>query len=401
VLAPRDAAPARGWLSRRRLGTLVLLGVTTVAFYLCYRIVQPFLPSLAWALALAVVASPFHRWLARRLHRRHLAAALSVAAVALLVVGPIVLISQQLISEAARAGEVVGAAFERMRGVVETDPRLAFLPRWFGGRFDVADIAAKLSGAIGTRSGAIVSGSVWAVMQLLITMFLLFYFFRDSSSAARFVRSVLPLSDAEADKIFQFVTTTIRATVFGSLGVAALQGLMGGLMFLLLGLPAALFWGAVMAVLATVPVLGTFVIWAPAAAMLAMGGEWVKAAILAAWGGVAIALIDNLLYPVLVGNQLRLHPVLVFFSVVGGLAFYGAAGVILGPLTLAITVALFDIWRWRTDGNRTADEAADTPPPSLSLERAPAPARPAAGDTDHRAEAPPVKAGATGSSPRR
>jgi predicted PurR-regulated permease PerM len=362
-------------LSRRRLGALALLAATAVAFVLCYRIVQPFLPALAWALALAVLASPFHRWLARRVRRPSLAAALSVAAVVVLVVAPIALITQRLVHEAARASEMLGTAVERLRDFAERDPRLAFAERWFGWRIDPGDVVAQLTGAIGARSGTIVSGSVWALMLALITVFLLFYFLRDSRTAAQFLRSLLPLTDAEADRIFQFVTATIRATVFGSLGVAALQGFMGGLMFLLLGLPAALFWGAVMAVLATIPVLGTFVIWAPAAAMLAIGGHWVKAAILAAWGGVAIALIDNLLYPVLVGSQLRMHPVLIFFSVVGGLGFYGPAGVILGPLTLAITVALIDIWRWRTAGDRAADESTDTPAaPVPTLDSAVAPA---------------------------
>lgn len=358
MLAPRRADPATGWLSRERLGALALLAATAIALFLCYRIIQPFLPALTWALALAVVASPLHRRLTRCTERPGMASALTVALVTVLIVGPIVLISQQLISEAGRAAEVVASTSDRVRAFLEQDPRLQFIQRWLGMQIDPKEIVARVSGAVGARSGAIVSGSVWVGMQLLITLFLLFYFFRDRSSGARFIRSMLPLSDAEATSVFQFVTTTIRATVFGSLGVAAIQGVMGGLMFWLLGVPAALFWGAVMALLATVPVLGTFVIWAPAAAMLAAEGHWVKALVLVLWGATAIALIDNLLYPVLVGSQLQLHPVLVFFSVVGGLAFYGAAGVILGPLTLAMTIALLDIWRWRTAGNRTADASS-------------------------------------------
>jgi predicted PurR-regulated permease PerM len=145
--------------------------------------------------------------------------------------------------------------------------------------------------------------------------------------------------------------------VHGSLGVAAIQGLMGGVMFWILGLPSALFWGVVMGLFAIVPVLGTFVVWAPAAAFLALHGEWWRAAILLGWGAVAIGLIDNLLYPTLVGSQLRLHPVLVFFSVLGGIGLYGAAGVILGPLTLVVTIALVDIWRRRTAPDVVRDVA--------------------------------------------
>ena len=118
-------------------------------------------------------------------------------------------------------------------------------------------------------------------------------------------------------------------------------------MFWLLGLPSPLFWGAIMALLAVVPVLGTFVIWAPAAAYLALRGDWTKALMLASWGAIAIGLIDNFLYPFLVGNRLRFHTLLVFFAIVGGLSLFGASGVILGPLLLATADALLEIWKRR------------------------------------------------------
>ena len=146
-----------------------------------------------------------------------------------------------------------------------------------------------------------------------------------------------------------------RWPVFGALAVAAVQGFMGGLMFWILGLPAPLLWGTVMAVLATMPMLGTFVVWGPAAVFLALQGHWGKAVVLTAWGGIAIALIDNLLYPMLVGTRLRLHPVLVFFSVVGGLFAFGAAGLIVGPMTLALAGALLEIWTRRTSFGQAAD----------------------------------------------
>lgn len=123
-------------------------------------------------------------------------------------------------------------------------------------------------------------------------------------------------------------------------------------MFWWLGLPAPLLWGAVMALLAVVPVLGAFVVWVPAALFLALNGQMGKALILAGWGIVVIATIDNLLYPVLVGKRLRLHTLLVFIAVVGGLAMFGAVGVVLGPLILALTDAIIEVWRRRTaDGH--------------------------------------------------
>jgi predicted PurR-regulated permease PerM len=350
-----DASPARGWLSRERTLALVLLAATAVTFYLCYLIVQPFLPALAWALALAVVASPFHAALARRIPRPGLSAALAVATVTLLIIGPVALVSQRLVGEASRAAEMVQRGAQGWWSALEHTPVIAPVLRWADAGLDVSALTERAGAAVTSASGAILSGSIWVVMQLFITVFLLFYFFRDRWAAKRLIRGLLPLSEAEAEVVFRRVADTIRATIFGSLAVAAVQGFLGGLMFWLLGLPAALFWGVVMGLLATVPVLGTFLVWAPAALFLALGGSWGKALILTAWGAVAISLIDNLLYPVLVGNTLRMHPVPVFLSLAGGLALYGAAGLILGPLTLAVAISLIDIWRWRTAHGRTAE----------------------------------------------
>ena len=194
------------------------------------------------------------------------------------------------------------------------------------------------------------------VVELLITLFTLFFFFRDRRAVLRAVRSLVPLSEAETDKVFLRVADTVYATIYGTIVVAVVQGALGGLIFWWLGLPAPLLWGAVMGLLAIVPVLGPFVVWVPAAIFLALEGSWGKALILTAWGVLVIATIDNLLYPALVGKKLRLHTLPVFFAILGGLALFGASGLILGPVTLAVTVALLEVWRRRTAGGRAAEE---------------------------------------------
>jgi predicted PurR-regulated permease PerM len=139
-----------------------------------------------------------------------------------------------------------------------------------------------------------------------------------------------------------------HATFYGTIVCAAVQGTLGGLMFWWLGLPAPLLWGVIMGLLAIVPVFGAFVVWIPAAAVLALDGQWGKALILSVWGSVVVGGIDNVLYPILVGNRLRLHTVPAFVSVVGGLVVFGASGVILGPLAVTTTLSLLEIWRVRT-----------------------------------------------------
>ena len=159
------------------------------------------------------------------------------------------------------------------------------------------------------------------------------------------LRALSPLTEAQMDILFARVGDTIYATVYGTLAVSAVQGLLGGLMFWWLGLSAPLLWGVVMALLAVVPVLGAFVVWVPAAVFLALEGNWGEALILTAWGMFVVGTIDNLLRPILVGNRLKLHTVLAFMSIVGGLMLFGPAGLILGPVSLMVTIVLLECWR--------------------------------------------------------
>lgn len=182
---------------------------------------------------------------------------------------------------------------------------------------------------------------------VLLTFYLLFYFLRDQRAVLLSLRSLSPLSEAEMDRLFSRVSDTVHATIYGTLAVAAVQGTLGGLMFWWLGLPAPLLWGLVMGVLAVVPVLGAFIVWIPAALFLALDGSWGKALMLAVWGGVVVGGIDNVMYPILVGHRLRLHTIPAFIAIVGGLVVFGPSGLILGPVTLTVTVLLLEIWRSR------------------------------------------------------
>jgi len=348
-----------GWFSRGRLSVIALLVATVISIYLCYLLTIPFLPSLAWALALAVIALPAHRWIEAHIKRPSVAAGLSVMLAALLIVVPALLIGVKLTQEATTGIESIQQRTEdgRWRKVLEQNPRIAQAVTWIEERTNIEEEAGKAVSSIFSGAGAILQGSLWIGMQLLITLFVLYFLLRDRREALRSLRELLPLSDRESDAMLRRISDTIRATVFGTVVVAIAQGALGGLMFWLLGLPGALLWGVVMAILALVPVLGAFVVWVPAALFLAIEGSWGKALLLTGWGTIVVGLIDNLLYPILVGNKLRMHTAAVFFAIVGGLAVFGAAGVILGPVILAVTLGLVDVWKSRTRAGHVAEEA--------------------------------------------
>jgi predicted PurR-regulated permease PerM len=356
--APNPATADGGWLSRERALALVLIAATALAFYLCYRLALPFLPAVTWALALAVVAHPLHGMIAGRVKSPSAAAGLSVAVVALLIVTPAAFLLRQLVSQASRGAEALKAQVEsgQLQAAVESNPRLSGFLGWFGPQPDLRAAAEWAADSTGSYLSSFVGGSLWTVAQLFITFFTLFYLLRDRRAIMKAVKSLLPLSQSETDKLFARVGDTVYATVYGTLAVSFVQGVLGGLMFWWLGLPAPLLWGVVMFLLSLVPVLGAPVVWIPAALFLGLTGGWWKALILAGWGTVVIGSIDNLLYPVLVGDRIRMHTLLVFFSVVGGLMLFGAAGLVLGPVAVVVTAALVEVWRRRTSGGLAAEE---------------------------------------------
>jgi predicted PurR-regulated permease PerM len=333
--------------------TPVLMAMTALGIYLCYRLAVPFLSSLVWALALAVVSAPVQRWLEAKLKHRNVAALASVLLVGLMVVVPAIFVGQRLVLQAAKGAEMVTAQVQsgEWRQAIDSRPRLALLADRIEREVDLPGSLQTLAAWLTGSAKSIVAGSVVQVIGFLLTFYLLFFFLRDRHTVLRTLRSLAPLSNVEMDRLMDRVGDTICATIYGTLAVSAIQGLLGGLMFWWLGLSAPLLWGVVMAVLAVVPVLGAFVVWVPAAAFLALDGHWGAALILALWGLIVVSGIDNLLRPLLVGNRLNLHVTLAFMSVVGGLIVFGASGLILGPVVLTITAGLLDIWR-----NRAAAE---------------------------------------------
>jgi predicted PurR-regulated permease PerM len=355
------AAAGGGWMTRERGLTLVLAAATGLAFYVCYRLALPFLPAVTWALALAVVAHPLHERIAGRIKSPDAAAGTAIALVAALVVTPGLFLLQLLVSQASRGAEALRAQVEsgRLRAAVEGNPLLSRVAGWFGPDLDVRAAADWVAGSAGAYLSSFVGGSLWTLAQLLITFLTLFYLLRDRRKLLTAVRSLLPLSQSETDKLFGRVADTIYATVYSTFAVSLVQGVLGGLIFWWLGLPAPLLWGAAMFLLSLIPVLGAPVVWVPATIFLAVTGSGGKALVLAGWGLVVIGSIDNLLYPVLVGDRVRMHTLLVFFSVIGGLMLFGTAGLVLGPVAVVVTNLLIEVWRKRLEPQLTAPRRLD------------------------------------------
>jgi predicted PurR-regulated permease PerM len=231
------------------------------------------------------------------------------------------------------------------RVVFDRHPLLAPIGQWLDKQLDLRAVVAPAVAWLTSAGASLLQGSVLQAIGAVLVFYLLFYMLRDRAAALQALRSLSPLSEGDMSRLFSDVTDTVHATVYGTLIVAAVQGALGGLMFWWLGLPEPLLWGVVMGALAVVPVLGAFIVWVPVAIFLALEGSIGQALLLAAWGAMVVGGIDNVLYPMLVGQRLKMHTLVAFVSIVGGLIVFGPSGLIVGAVVFTVTRLLLQIWK--------------------------------------------------------
>lgn len=330
---------------------LALLVAAAIAFYLCWLMLQPFVEVLLWASVLVVVFYPVHKRLTARTKSPGLSAALSSLLVIATILVPLTLVTWAVVNEIANVAQSVQ---DNVSSLLDPNsPTTGRALKWLGKYVNVDQLRSQqyvverlkgLSGQIAGQTLGVVGGLVGAVVEIFFVIFTMYYLFRDGEWITDWLRDVLPLEKAQSHEIFKRMRDVISASVYGVVVIATVQGALGGLMFWILGLPSALVWGVVMIFMSMIPVLGSFVVWVPAAIFLAATGYWGKAAILTAWGALVIGSIDNILRPKLVGGKTKLHELLIFFSVLGGLQVFGVLGLVVGPVIVAVTLALMDVF---------------------------------------------------------
>jgi predicted PurR-regulated permease PerM len=353
---PSPRPGARDWFPRRQLPFWGLAGLTVVALGLCWELVRPFLSALLWAVAFAVLANPFFRWLCRKVRSRAVAAGVSVAVVALVLVLPTVALAPKLAGDAATAVNALAKSLEvgQWREKLGQVKAVGAAIAWVEANVDFREIAREAAHTLTSGVSSLVKGSLAGIVQAFVCAFLLFYLFRDQEAALTALKSLLPLTTSEAEMLFRRFSDTIYAIIYGKLFTAVAQGALGGIGFWMLGLTSPWFWGLVMGVLSFLPFVGASFVWGPAAIFLTLNGQLGKALLLVVWGVAVIAPIESFLYPIMIGQRLKLHNALVFIAVLGGLVAFGPVGLIVGPAILALTLGLLSLWKDRLAQSATA-----------------------------------------------
>ncbi len=331
---------------------IALFAATLIALYLCWLMLQPFIEVLMWAAVLVIVFYPVYKRIVARTKSPGWSAVLACLLVIVTILLPLSLITAALVNEVANVAQNL-----QQNAVTILDPDSPVTGRalrWLSQYVDIerlrsqkfiAERLQSMSGAIAGRTLGVVGGLVGIIVETFFVIFTMYYLFRDGDRLRDALRDALPLEKSQSHEIFSRTRDVISASVYGVLVIATIQGVLGGLAFWVLGLPSPLVWGVVMLFLSMIPVAGSFIVWVPAAIYLVASGAWVKAIILAAWGTLVIGTVDNFLRPKLVGEKTKLHELLIFFAVLGGLQVFGILGLVLGPVVVAITLALLDVFR--------------------------------------------------------
>ena len=343
---------------RRRATIIFLVALSAVTLWFCYLIARPFLKPVFFAVVLAIVFQPLHAKLHRLIRSANAAALLSTLCALLTIIIPAILLSAALKSELTTVYQSLSASGAQDGGLITRALQLIEKARmWLGKYIDLSqvDLRAELSDRLQQFSSFLLSqlagfaGDVTSfVIAAGIAFFTLFYLFRDGRAFWRRLSALIPLSPAQLEKLAAGVSRTIASSMYGGLAVAVAQGTLLGLSFWVLGLPSPVLWGMMTALFSFMPLVGTALVWLPAAIILILIGHPVKGLILLAWGAGVVGMVDNILRPMVISEQMRFHPLYVFFALLGGVQAFGVIGLFVGPAVLALATSLFSLVREET-----------------------------------------------------
>jgi predicted PurR-regulated permease PerM len=325
-------------------------------------ILWPFLGAVLWAIFIAIVFEPLHARVRERTGgRATLAALATLSVIVTIVILPLILVGIAVVQQAAavvarlRAGEINFAAY--LQRLFEA------LPAWVQSildRLGIADLEALQSELVGLLAGSsqfitthllgLGQNTLNFVVALFVMLYLLFFLLRDGTALAAAVARAIPLEARHTERLLTQFVTVVRATVKGNIVIALVQGVLGGMAFAVLGLPGALLWGTLMALLSLLPAVGAALVWAPVAAYLLLSGSLWPAVGLTLWGVLAIGLVDNLLRPILVGKDTRMPDYLVLLATLGGIAVFGINGFVIGPVIAAMFLVAWNLFTARRLG---------------------------------------------------
>lgn len=338
--------------------------VLTLLLGACFLLVKPFLYILAWSIILTVIAYPIYKRLLKKITNQSLCALLTLILTIAVVIIPLIFVFTYTLKEGIIFVNYLTLHISELNLKKITElinvPLIGNLYNPLKDYTTLFDINIEsvlkeklkfIASLLVQQSIGFLQNTITGIVQFVIILLTVYFLLRDFPKLLNLVKAFIPLDENQTSALINKVGETIYTTVYVALIVAIIQGTLGGLAFWFLGLKSPMLWGMVMAVFCLIPLVGHPVVWVPAAVFLLSQGLYWKAIVLILWGMLVIGLIDNLIRTILMGAKTQLHPLIVFFSVLGGVMLVGPLGILLGPVVIVITFFLLEVLKLKLSSN--------------------------------------------------
>ena len=340
-------------MQSERFSTLIYSAIVLLFFYLFYKILDPFLITIAWAMVLSITFYPLYNIFLKYLKHSWAASILTLLAILIIIFGPFSFIVRSLVGEITTLYNSIDEKGIDTITNIQSHPQLQEITQKLSSYeilkgFDLQKSIVKTLKSLGDyfvqHVSDVFKNAFVFVLNFIIMCLTIYFFLKDGKTLTEYLKRLLPFSEKQKQKLVVRVKETVIAAVYGQIAVGITQGTLGGIAFWYLDISSPVFWGTVMAIVSFVPLFGTLLVWGPAVVILILSGSLGKGIGLLLFGALIISSIDSVLKPLIIGGKAKLHTLLVFFSVLGGIKFLGFLGFILGPLIAALCLSLFEIY---------------------------------------------------------
>ncbi len=336
--------------SVNKLTVLLLVTGVSVIFTV---MVRGYLMTLLLAGVFSSLSQPiFRRFLKWTRDRRALSSALTLAMILLIVIIPLAIILSIVVAQAVQVGQAVGPWIQQTLSqpavLLDGLDNLPFGEYLLDYQDDIVtgigNLVSGLSSLLVNSVSQVTSSTVQAVFLFFIFLYTMFFFIKDGEKLMDTILYYLPLEDEPERKLLDHFTSVSRATLKGTLLIGIIQGSLAALGFWVAGISSVAFWGLLMTVLSIIPLIGASLVWIPAVVILAIGGRIGAAISLGLYCGILVGTVDNILRPILVGKDTKMHELFILLSTLGGISLFGIWGVIIGPIIAALFISIWDLY---------------------------------------------------------
>jgi len=330
---------------------LLLLVLFISALFL--SMIRQFLMAIFLAGIFSALAYPLYKRLETWFRGlRVLASLCTLVLIVLVIILPLGGLMGVVTAQAIKVGQAVKPWVERqlsepdaISNLIQSLPYIDNIEPYRNQIFQKAgEMVGALSGFLIGRLQSVTYGTVNFLFMLFIMLYTMFFFLMDGDKLIHKMLYYLPLEDHDERRMLDKFTSVTRATLKGTAVIGVIQGVLGGVAFAVVGIPSAVFWGTIMAVLSFIPGIGSVLVWGPAVIILAVSGSFIKAIGLGIFCAAVVGSIDNFLRPVLVGKDTQMHELMILFGTLGGIIMFGVLGVIIGPIIAALFVTVWEIY---------------------------------------------------------